>query len=194
MYVMQYAITLPADYDMQIIRTRVATRSWFTDDFAGLATKAYAIRERGKADSAVNEYAPFYVWTSLRGMNAFLWGDGFAGLCADFGRPRVRSWVGVAYERGPAYEAVPREATRHIECLDADGSPVDAQRRAIEEATRVGGTDNVHSVAASIDISRWELVLFTLWGNTGACGHGTRYTVLHTSTPHLEDLRSGAQW
>ncbi len=60
MYAMQYAFTLPADYDMQIIRRRMADRGHMTDGFAGLGVKDYLIREHGKAASALNQYAPFY--------------------------------------------------------------------------------------------------------------------------------------
>lgn len=38
---MQCEITLPADYDMAIIRHRVATRGASTDAFVGLGLKAY---------------------------------------------------------------------------------------------------------------------------------------------------------
>src|SRR3954471_3200474 len=97
---MQYEITLPADYDMGIIRKRVADRGHLTDAFPGLALKAYLVRERAadaswpKAHSTVNQYAPFYLWRTSEGMNSFLWGPGFRGLSADFGRPPVRHWLG----------------------------------------------------------------------------------------------------
>jgi len=97
MHAMQYEITLPADYDMKIIHHRVATKGPLLDDFAGLGLKAYLIRERGVDASPVNQYAPFYLWNSIAGMNRFLWGPGFRGLCTDFGRPRVWQWTGLAF-------------------------------------------------------------------------------------------------
>ena len=92
MQAMQYEITLPADYDMAIIRDRVATKGTMTDDFQGLGLKAYAIRERGVDGSAVNQYAPFYLWASIDGMNSFLWGRRVRGTLARLrppGRPAV---------------------------------------------------------------------------------------------------------
>ena len=47
MIVKQYAVTLPADYDMQIIRRRVATKGPAFDDFPGLGVKVFMIREKG---------------------------------------------------------------------------------------------------------------------------------------------------
>lgn len=78
MYAMQYELTLPADYDMGIIRKRVAARGLATDIFPGLGLKAYLILERGVEGSKVNQYAPFYLWTAISGMSRFLWGG--AGL------------------------------------------------------------------------------------------------------------------
>ena len=90
MRVMQYEMTLPADYDMEIIRWRVATREHATDSFPGFGLKAYTIRERGINGSPDNQYAPFYPWVSADGMNIFLRGGGFRSLSEDFGRPVVR--------------------------------------------------------------------------------------------------------
>lgn len=101
MHAMQYEITLPADYDMGIIRERVATRGHLLDDFPGLGLKAYLIRERGAA-SPVNQYAPLYLWSAPEGMNAFLRGPGFQGIVDDFGRPDVQHWTGLLHQEGAA--------------------------------------------------------------------------------------------
>lgn len=58
MHALQYEITLPAGYDMGIIRDRVARRGHLLDDWGGLGLKAYLIRERGLRGSPVNQYAP----------------------------------------------------------------------------------------------------------------------------------------
>ncbi len=119
MQLMQYEITLPADYDMGIIRQRVATRGSRTDDFTDLGAKAYLIRERGQHGSPVNQYAPFYVWAGDTGMNHFLFGPGFDGIRTDFGRPAVRTWQTVAC--GLASVEVPADG-RH---RDVDDEGVD---------------------------------------------------------------------
>jgi len=122
MHAMQYEITLPADYDMGIIRHRVATRGARTDTFPGLGLKAYGIREKGVNGSPVNQYAPCYLWVTNSGMNDFLLGPGFAGLCNDFGRPAVRHWNGLAFEPGPEFGNLPRAASRSTQRLAAEDS------------------------------------------------------------------------
>jgi hypothetical protein len=201
MQAMQYEITLPADYDMGIIRDRVATKGAMTDDFEGLGLKAYGIRERGVDGSPVNEYAPFYLWASVDGMNRFLWGAGFEGLSRDFGRPVVRQWTGLAFERGPASGVRPRAASRNTQAIapDADATAVIAAAvAATEDRAREAG---VHSAAVAIDTREWEVVRFTLWGGrapragaaAGAVEGETTYEVLHLSSPQFEDLEV-ASW
>lgn len=84
----QYTITLPADYDMKSIRERVRGRAGGCDAFPGLAFKALLITERANG-SAVNRYAPFYLWHETSATNEFLYGDGFAALQGSFGRPVI---------------------------------------------------------------------------------------------------------
>ncbi|MBB4965012.1 DUF4865 family protein [Saccharothrix violaceirubra] len=187
---MQYEITLPADYDMGIIRDRVATKGHLLDAFPGLALKAYLVRER-EAGSPVNAYAPFYLWRTAEGMNSFLWGAGFRGLSADFGRPVVRHWVGAGFDRGPAHDGTPTAATRVVDTLAPDADPAEALDRALARAAE--HTPDVHSVAVAVDPSRWELVRFTLYAGE-APDEGVRYRVAHLSRPELADLATGRHW
>jgi hypothetical protein len=186
MYAMQYDITLPADYDMNIIRQRVATRGHLLDNFPGLGLKAYLIRERGIDGSLVNQYAPFYLWSSITGMNQFLWGvnAGFAGIVNSFGRPAVKHWTGVAAELGTEQTALPCMATRHTEIIAENVDLTLVVKQALEELKQRAGMPGVHSTALAIDPRHWELVHFTLWNNMTPEATGTRYQVLYLSMPH----------
>ena len=55
MIAMQYAIDLPSDYDMEIIRRRVRENGDKTDGFPGLEMKAYLIAEKGKYGNTRNQ-------------------------------------------------------------------------------------------------------------------------------------------
>ncbi|WP_234995791.1 DUF4865 family protein [Streptoalloteichus hindustanus] len=192
---MQYEISLPTDYDMDIIRRRVETKGHLLDSFPGMGLKAYLIREAGVAGSTVNQYAPFYLWQSLSGMNHFLWGGGgFRNILGSFGRPAVRNWTGVAFEPGPARAAIPRAATRHTEPLPAEVDPTDFVAQALDELRQHAGREGVHSTALAVDPRHWEMVRFTLWADVEPDATGIRYQVLHLSTPHLDDVRQGRQW
>lgn len=190
MYAMQYEITLPADYDMQIIRHRVATRGHLLDTFPGLGLKAYLIRERGVDGSPVNQYAPFYLWASVAGMNHFLWGKsaGFAGIVDSFGRPVVKHWTGVAFEPGSEQSAIPCMATRYTETIPESADLTTVVNQALERLKQLASLPHVYATAFAIDPKCWELVHFTLWNNVTQETTGTRYQVLHLSTPHLKDI------
>jgi hypothetical protein len=185
---MQYEIRLPADYDMTIIRERVARRGHALDAFPGLGLKAYLIRERADG-AAVNEYAPFYLWTEPAAMGRFLWGGaGFAGIIASFGRPVVRHWTGVAFATGPDAQAPPLWATRSTRPLDEADLPDDVVATELDAARHASGADGLHSVALAVDPHHWEAVRFALWSREPDEAAGRRYRVLHLSRPELDRL------
>ena len=189
MQLMQYEITLPADYDMGIIRHRVATRGSGTDDFPGLGIKAYLVRERGRHGSPVNQYAPFYLWAELSGMNQFLFGPGFDGIRTDFGRPAVQAWHGIAVCDGPAHASPPVDATRTVHGIDAGISLPDLTRRLLDETATDARQPGVNCTVVGVDPSTWRLVRLTLWSDRAPdTAAGERFTVLHVSQPHRREL------
>ncbi|MEV7683776.1 DUF4865 family protein [Streptomyces sp. NPDC088341] len=187
MHTMQYEITLPADYDMGIIRKRVVDKGPLLDDFPGLGLKAYLIRELADG-SPVNQYAPFYIWNAADAMNAFLLGAGFDGLVRDFGRPVVRYWTGLLHVEGPAQTSVPRTAVRRRQRLPEGASLRASADAAVRETERLAGLDGVVSAALALDPRRWELVHFTLWEHDTPREVGDRYQVLHLSQPQRAEL------
>ncbi|WP_030993424.1 DUF4865 family protein [Streptomyces sp. NRRL S-1813] len=194
MHAMQYAITLPADYDMQIIRHRVKSKGHLLDDFAGLGLKAYGIRERGVDGSPVNQYAPFYLWADPEAMNRFLLGDGFRGVVRDFGPPVVQHWQGLFHRPGPAAGTLPRTFTRRTETLAEDADPATVLAHAVAGHEELATTDGVHTTALGFDPRLWELVHFTLWAHAAPESAGARHQVLHLSAPGTGGLGSGRQW
>ncbi|TXS44732.1 DUF4865 family protein [Streptomyces sp. t39] len=203
MHAMQYEITLPADYDMEIIRRRVATRGHLLDGFPGLGLKAYLTRERDDG-SPVNQYAPLYLWNAPEGMNAFLWGPGFQGIVDDFGRPEVQHWTGLAYADGPSAAAPAHTAVRRRTPVPAQVPPADAVAGAVAETERLAGLDGVVCAALAVDPRHWELLQLTLWERGAPAGtfrddglpgaEAERYRVLHLSAPERAALRRGRHW
>lgn len=188
MYAMQYEITLPADYDMGIIRRRVETLGARTDDFDGLGVKAYLVQDQANG-STVNQYAPFYLWNDTAGMSRFLWGGAFfSGICKSFGRPIVRHWTGVETLTGPDIDQPAVAATKHTLMLPPDIDPAEPVAEAAEVLRSTAAMAGVHSSAIAVDPTRWELVHFTLWSGEPGIVPGTRYQVLHLSTPGTKDL------
>ncbi|WP_380181900.1 DUF4865 family protein [Kalamiella sp. sgz302252] len=92
MLAMQYRFTLPADYDMAIIKKRIELAGPKLDNFPGLLFKTflYCCKKEGSPE---NRYAPFYLWRDTLSMQRFLQSPGFAALTRDFGWPRVDVWT-----------------------------------------------------------------------------------------------------
>jgi len=186
MIAMQYTIVLPADYDMAIIRRRIADKGHLLDDFPGLAFKAWlhAACDDDALPGCDNLYAPFYLWRDSEGMNTFLNGAGFAALSHDFGRPVVRNWVPWQVElagdlRGAAC------ATREIVTLP-DPADLAASQRAEAAPARAAMADGALAAVTACNPADWTLVRFRLWpeARAGFAGTGCQvYRVGRVSQP-----------
>ncbi|MDO0917243.1 DUF4865 family protein [Streptomyces sp. DT2A-34] len=183
MHAMQYELTLPADYDMEIIRRRVASKGNLLDEWDGLGIKTYLMRERGVHGSPVNQYAPFYLWNTVAGMNSFLWGGPFQGIVSDFGRPSVRQWSGLSYEEGGAADSPARVAVLRRQPVPDGVRLTDVMADAARETGRLAGASGVVLSTAAVDTGRWEVVHLSLWEHDAPKADGDVYEVLHMSEP-----------
>ncbi|MFF1380218.1 DUF4865 family protein [Streptomyces sp. NPDC058308] len=200
MHALQYEITLPADYDMGVIRHRVESKGHLLDQFPGLGFKAYLMRERGRDGSPVNQYAPFYLWNTAEGMNSFLWGPGFQGLVDDFGRPTVQNWTVLAYEESSAYgeggaaAGAARSAVRRRQRIPEPARLPELARELADEAQRTARREGAVSALTAIDPRTWEAVHFSLWDHETPDAVGDVFQVLHLSAPEREKLPRGRHW
>ncbi|MFB7241186.1 DUF4865 domain-containing protein [Streptomyces populi] len=194
MHALQYEVTFPADYDMTVVRDRVARVGHRLDAWDGLGVKAYLMRERGVGGSPVNQYAPFYLWDTAEGMNSFLWGGAFQGLVNDFGRPVVQHWTGLAYEEGGAAGSPARAAVRRRRPVAEEVELSAAMEEAVREAARLAGLDGAVCAGAAVDPRHWEVVHFSLWDHDRPTAPGEVFQVLHVSEPGRDRLPRGRQW
>ncbi|MEV4561635.1 DUF4865 family protein [Kitasatospora sp. NPDC049285] len=198
MHAKQYEITLPADYDLDVIRRRIAAGAPLLDDRPGLGFKAWLLRERGVDGSPVNQYAPFYLWQDAGAMAAFLvGGGGFHHIVRDFGRPAVGDWTPLGQYPGPARASAPGYATRALTPVPTDPDPLALAAtvdRALDALRALAERPGVHTALLALDPGRWELLRFTLWQDAPTEDTGTVYRVPHLSAPGLADLPAGRTW
>lgn len=182
MYAMQYQITLPADYDMGIIRERVRSTGHLMDGFAGLEFKAYLIQE--KAEGAPrNAYAPFYVWRDVDGMRKFCWEDpGYSAIVRDFGRRPIQDWTVHGIVDGPATGARARSLTVRTVPLPMGAAPSHCMNALTEDFLRSHDDATVRLVTA-VDVTTWTLILVELSTREAdqAAADVAAYEVLHVS-------------
>ncbi len=90
MFTTQYKINLPADYDMNIIRSRIKNNGFKTDGFTDLKYKFYLISEKNLNTNIGNSYAPLYLWKNNLGLNKFLFEGFYDNILGSFGWQKVR--------------------------------------------------------------------------------------------------------
>jgi len=194
MFIKQYRIALPADYDMAVIRERVATRGPSFDSFPGLGLKCFLIREKGKYGAHGNQYAPVYLWPQVDTMWGFLAGPAFAGIKEAFGVPPVETWAGFAYARSarltdPSSIASVTRAERlldpHIDLASYRQQESDAAAVAVER------TPGLLARAVGVEPRSWRIVTFDYWAQAQAelPVELHSYEVLHVSSPAFAELR-----
>jgi hypothetical protein len=191
MIIKQYTISLPADYDMGIIRARVAKAAAVYDTFPGLHFKAFLIRERGRFGAIGNEYAPFYVWPSTEALWGFVAGDGFRGIIDSFGWIPIRVWLNLDLRtRTDLKRANVRAATREQAPL-ADGCDLATLRRdeIAGNIAAVEGNPRIVARVVAVNTERWKIVRFTLWScrqdELPTSATEDSFEVLHLSAPGL---------
>jgi len=155
MIAMQYTFPLPADYDMGIIRQRIADFGHLMDNHPQLIMKAYLYALKAEHGND-NRYAPFYLWNSNDGMSDFLTGNGFRGVSQAFGWPQVSHWLPWVVKMVPENLAKARYATQECQPIAAysDLTLLRSQQQANPLA--------LASIVA-FDPAHWQLVSFHLW-------------------------------
>lgn len=155
---MQYSITLPTEYPVEKLRARVAERAPHFINVPGLIHKSFLL------DAAARRYAPFYIWESHGAMRDFCFSDLFGGVIAVFGRPRIRHWSILSFDRGD------RTITPRFACYEIDRVPQDAplaDLRVCEmEAHRLAlHSPGLYARVVGLDSDRWEVVHYSLWAD-----------------------------
>ncbi|MES2069236.1 MAG: DUF4865 family protein [Pseudomonadota bacterium] len=190
MIAMQYSYPLPADYDMDIIRQRIASKGHLLDHFPKLIFKAYlcASKTADIAGSRENLYAPFYLWDGNEGMNNFLAGEAFAGLVQAFGWPSVKTWsvwqASLTADMAAARYA--KYATREIVAIPAHAALGALRERETAEAQAAVASGGALAAVTAYEPTTWTLVRFRLWRDAGDSvqGEGIQgYEVHHMSLP-----------
>ncbi len=182
MYAMQYTVPLPADYDMRIIRDRVARGGSVLDGYPGLAFKAYLMREKASG-APVNEYAPFYVWNDIDGMRRFCWGGdpGFGSIVRDFGRKPIRDWTIAGVAEGPVALGEATTMAIRTHALPDDVEPA----LVVDDLARdflASPSQTTSRRIAAVDVTTWTLLLAELGSHAEAAAEAAVYEVLHVST------------
>lgn len=187
----QYSVQLPADYDMDIIRRRVAAAAPRFDAFPGLTWKAFLIRERGRNGALANEYAPFYIWPDTDALWGFAAGDGFGGIVASFGWRPIRTWLPWHVATRPDLRShTAKTATREeVPIAPTEDLAGLRQAEAAANAASLAADTRLLARVVAVDLERWTLLRFALWSSVSSDLSSVAgpdvFDVLHVSAPGL---------
>lgn len=183
MILARYRHRLPADYDLSLIRARIAARGPTWDAAPGLIFKAFTLEDRSRGASE-NAYSSFYLWRDAGAAAAFFAGSGFAAVLQAFGRPRTDLWLPFAIQTGPSAQARSLAITHRTLPPEAD---LGTERR--EDAAwgaSLRAEPDVLAVLCGLDPTSWRVTRFVLRAGEPAAGDGE---ILHLASPGLADLR-----
>jgi len=187
MFAMQYSHRLPADYDMQRIRTRAAQRGPLWDATEGLVFKAFVAQDRGRHGAVGNLYASVYLWRDEAAAASFLLGERFQAVIDAFGRPRVETWLPLDARAGGAAKAV--SLYREEQALDAALDRAQLQADEAARNQRIAAQPDTLAVWTALDLQAWRLLRFTLSSAPpDAARGGVVYEVLYLAQPGLAGL------
>lgn len=113
-------------------------------------------------DDGANACAPLFIWRSEGAMRCFLLSAPFKSVINTYGRPRVRTWNVLEFDRiDDAGE--PGFAVCEFDSVDSETSPWLVARR--EGERHRGNLDHAGLVlrASAFDPERWEIGRFSLW-------------------------------
>ena len=162
MLAMQYSFTLPADYDMDIIRRRIAAKGSVIDGLPGLGYKAYIYACRGE-HGPENLYAPFYLWHQSEAMSRFFGGsDIFANVTGAFGWPAVKLWSVLHTTTAPnARDA--RHLSRELLPIAPHTALTKLHEAELELAQAATTRQGALAAVTGFDPTTWTLVRTRLW-------------------------------
>jgi hypothetical protein len=183
----QYAHRLPANYDIELIRSRAAQRGAAWDNTEGLVFKAFIFQEKGKLGAAGHAYSSVYLWNSERAAAAFLMGNRFQGVIDMFGHPQIETWLPLDARRGSARDA--RFMYREDVLLQGgDDREAELQEEAQRSKALAKDTE-IHTVVTAVDVLNWRLVRFVLTSQVPDLLTNRKiYEVLYLAQPGMAGL------
>lgn len=85
MNLLQYSYTFGDDFDMNVIRERIAQKRQLLDNYPGLHWKAWLVTEPTRDRKQPKSYAPLYLFSETDSVLSFLAGSLYQGVTNAFG-------------------------------------------------------------------------------------------------------------
>jgi len=187
MIAMQYKITLPSDYNMDIIRNRVSDKGYLADNLQGLDFKAFLISEKGNFSNNENMYAPFYVWSKDMGMIDVVLGDFFQGIITSFGWQKISNWI-VLHSSKSENNIFPKYALQETITIPTFTDLKALREQEVNRNKEVMDNPHMKYSIVAFNPENWSLVRFqiadNLEDNSVNNSQIEKYEVLYLASPN----------
>jgi Domain of unknown function (DUF4865) len=187
MLIAHYAHRLPANYDIELIRSRAQARGHLWDAVGELHFKAFLLRERGRFGAITSEYSSLYLWRRDEGFRNFLVDGRTKSVTDSFGRPRIETRVVLDARKGGGGEAHFLYKQELDIPLDSDLTSAIAAE--IERASDLARQPGAVAAVVGVDTERWTFTRVLLSETEpGGREEGVAYQVLYLAQPLLAEL------
>ena len=187
MLIAHYAHRLPANYDIELIRSRAHARGHLWDAMPELYFKAFLLRERGSFGATASEYSSLYLWRKDEGFRNFLVDGRTKSVTDSFGRPRIETRVVLDARKGGGREA--RFLYKQELDIPLDSDLTSAFAAEIERLSDIARRPGAVAAAVGVDTERWTFTRVLLSETEpGEGGEGVAYQVLYLAQPLLAEL------
>ena len=187
MLIAHYAHRLPANYDIELIRSRAQARGHLWDAIPELYFKAFLLRERGRFGAISNEYSSLYLWRKDEGFRDLLVDGRTKPVTDSFGRPAIETHVVLDALKGSGREA--RFLYKQELAIPVDSDLTSAFAAEIERVSDVARQPGAVAAAVGVDTERWTFTRVLLSDNEPGGGEeGVAYQVLYFAQPLLAEL------
>jgi hypothetical protein len=191
MLIAHYAHRLPANYDIELIRSRAHARGHLWDAVGELHFKAFLLRERGRFGAIASEYSSLYLWRKDEGFRNFLADGRTKSVTDSFGRPGIETRVVLDARKGSGREA--RFATKHEFDIPLDSDLTSAIAAEIARVSDTARQPGAVAAVVGVDTERWKFTRVLLSENEpDGREEGLAYQVLYLAQPLLAELPQAA--
>jgi hypothetical protein len=174
----QYKITLPSDYDMNIIKARVINNGHKTDGFDDLKFKLYLITEKGKNHNLQNSYCPIYLWENHNGLNKFLFEGYYDNILTSFGWQQVQ--VGIPLVDPPTNISPYKYLFHLTKPIPPQGSLRNTKEEIVKDLPKIKNSEFM----LTYNPDKWEYDVFYFLSDVSNFireTYGVLYSILHIS-------------
>jgi hypothetical protein len=187
MIIAHYHHRLPANYDINLIRSRARERGVLWDAVPDLYFKGFLLREKGKYGFSENNYSSLYLWRRDEAFRDFLLNGRFKIVTDSFGRAPIQGLVALDAAKGRGSEA------RFVYKEELDIAPNEdltvAFAREVERTRAIAASVGTVAALIGVDTERWKLIRFWLSENEpGEKFQGLAYELLYLAQPLLGSL------